>query len=815
MENPAYIVDGVFDFALGMNGGINPLLLKRNQLFSATNCTVRGTFVTHRPAYRKIALSFADSTVQTNVESGLWQGGCYYNADVGTSSLVTLISGRLFNFTLADSTANVTEISIPGDLDSPTAPIGWLWQSENYVIVNDGVNLPLFYDVNVTVRSRGQSVVYGSTTTDFTVPNIGTAVNLNLATPYTGPLNVPVLINGALYQVVTSSALYTVQLTNITATPASTVPVSDILNRPSVLAAIKFDFRYGNFPLPAGTSFNFVFSLPYTGGIGQKFTLSGAIWTITAQPTPDGVTAVNDRIVTNLVVHAGALVFKSPATQPNSIADTLTSPFTNPAQGGFVVVNVTAPYTGPVNAVVYIGDAQYTIAALPSPPPGTTITVVNNTDTPGATRVAPLNVNSVPQLPAGRMGAYGMSRNWMSLIDGISFIAGDIVGGSSGTVAFNGRDAVLNVSENTYLNGGGVFRVPGSVGDIRAMRFAATLDASLGQGPLQVYTPNTVFSCNTPVDRTTWQNLTNPILTESLIANGAQGQNSTQLANGDTFFRSIDGMRTLILARREFATWGNVPISREVQTVLNADNKTLLQYGSAIVFDNRFLMTANPQQGPQGVYHNTTVALNFDPISALNQKSQPVYDGIWNGLNVLQFITGQYQGVQRAFSFVLNTDLNKIELWELLATDAATVDNGTDRITYQYETGSLFKDLDNKGPFDLCQLTDGEVFFDNALGRVDFAVYYKPDEYANWVLWWSWSKTNSTALPVTFPRMGLGEPKTEDCDPNTDRPLRNAYTFQFKFVVTGHCRFLGARFKASPVPQSQFAKPICGGEVDN
>jgi hypothetical protein len=279
-------------------------------------------------------------------------------------------------------------------------------------------------------------------------------------------------------------------------------------------------------------------------------------------------------------------------------------------------------------------------------------------------------------------------------------------------------------------------------------------------------------------------------------------------ANGDTFMRSIDGLRSLILARRDFATWGNVPISHEVQPILSQDDKALLQYGSAIVFDNRLLFTAQPTQDNQGVYHPTAVVLNFDPLSSLGKKSPPVYDGFWDGLNVLQYITGLYNGVQRAFAFVLNETLNVIELWEILATDAATDDAGV-RIAWNFATGALFKDLDIKGPFDFCQLMDGEVFVDNVLGTVDFQVSYKPDEYAAWVPWYSWSITNTGTKPRSFPRMGLGEPSSTDFNPDTKKNLRFGYTFQFRVAVTGQCRFLGARFKAVPAEQPQFAKPIC------
>ena len=59
-------------------------------------------------------------------------------------------------------------------------------------------------------------------------------------------------------------------------------------------------------------------------------------------------------------------------------------------------------------------------------------------------------------------------------------------------------------------------------------------------------------------------------------------QNGTVLANGDALFRSVDGLRSLILARRDFDTWGNVPQSREVQPTLDADNSSLLNWEAPV-----------------------------------------------------------------------------------------------------------------------------------------------------------------------------------------------------------------------------------------
>jgi hypothetical protein len=429
---------------------------------------------------------------------------------------------------------------------------------------------------------------------------------------------------------------------------------------------------------------------------------------------------------------------------------------------------------------------------------------------PGAT--PPL----IPQLPAGRMGAYGQGRNVMSLPDGKQFIYSDIVGGASGTKALQFRDAVLNTTENAFLVGGGTFTIPGSVGDIRAMVFPAVLDVSLGQGPLQIHTPTHVFSCAVPVDRLTWQNLQNPILTPPLIGAGGLGQNSTILCNGDVFFRSLVGIQTVILARRDFQTWGNVPISREMQRVMKDDDQNLLPYSSAINFDNRMLMTIKPTSTTQGVYHQGLVALNFDPISTIRGKLPSVYDGAWTGLNSLQLITGEFQLVNKAFAFNLNTVLGQIELYEILPSANETVlhDNGTNPIPWFFESSTLFN-YDDKSPTERVykRLLNGEIYVDDLQGTVNFQVFFKPDSWPCWVPWISWTEcatmTADNAKPQFRPRMGLGEPSAFPCDESTNRPLREGFSFQVKCVVTGHCTFMGGRFVIAEIPQPLFPAPDC------
>jgi len=442
----------------------------------------------------------------------------------------------------------------------------------------------------------------------------------------------------------------------------------------------------------------------------------------------------------------------------------------------------------------------------------------------GASTRRSVLVGANPELPIARMSTYWMGRVWQAGPDGRTFLAGDAVGGASGTAALQFRDAVLHVTENTYLATNKVFYVPGSVGDITAIRGVPTLDSSLGQGPVQILTPSVVFSCNAPTLTADWATVTNPILTVSQVESGGLGQESTVLANGDLIYRSRDGIRSLILGRREFNTWGNVPMSREVSAVLDKDDPALLAYSTAVVFDNRLLMSASPVFTQHGVLHRGWVALNFDLISSLRGKAPSVYDGVQTGIEVLQWVKGTFDGVERCFAFVLY-QAEEIQLWELLpSAQTDLIDDSNAPVVWSLETAALdFGVGDARSKF-LCRLEDGEMYLYDLRGRIDWSVYWRADEYPCWTLWSRGAACAAlpscegdpltgcarliNAPPQNRDPIGLGKPEG-GCEFINDRMLTDGKRIQFRFVFIGHARFFGASFRASLVPEPKFARPAC------
>ena len=202
---PKKYLDGFASLEGGMNSGIAPMLLKKNQYGFGLNTSIRGGFIKTRPPIQKKTLNYnGDAALQAIVEGGNFQGCGYYRPDFGVESLLAQISGHLIQFKENGAFWDVTDVSIDGDLNSATANQVWMWQSEKWMIIQDGTGaLPIFFDGVTSRRSYGPSVklAIASSLSPIAPPGIGETVIATVTTPYTGPLNVPVIMNGEFYQI--------------------------------------------------------------------------------------------------------------------------------------------------------------------------------------------------------------------------------------------------------------------------------------------------------------------------------------------------------------------------------------------------------------------------------------------------------------------------------------------------------------------------------------------------------------------------------------------------------------------------------------
>lgn len=509
------------------------------------------------------------------------------------------------------------------------------------------------------------------------------------------------------------------------------------------------------------------------------------------------------------------------------------------AIGATVVLHLTAPYPGALNDVIDwrkpsgfdIGIFRVTVIA------GNDITIAYTSARPGGLVASPgpyvFTIQTVPptvpELPAGYAMDYYMQRIWYVFGDQRTYTAGDIVGNTaSGTIAYNFTDSVLKVTENPLAVGGDGFRLPSNGGNIRALAHSSNLNASLGEGQLYPFTRKQIYALTVPVTRDDWiaaGSNNQPLQTVVQIANGATGDRSVTAINGDLYFRSLEpGVRSLVAAVRYFEQPGNTPVSSPENRILQFEDRALLKFASGIEFDNRVLMTALPQQVSQGVIFKAILPLDFTPISTFGSTLQPVWQGHWEGLDILQLATGDFGGLQRAFATVVSRVDGSIWLWEL--TQGSTTENGDGRIIWQIETPAFTFGKE----FDLKRLVSGELWFDRLIGTAEIVVEYRPDGASCYIPWFAWKECSAkncaenippSCLPQTYPgplspqgdgyRNSVTLPKPPvSCDKQMGRPSDIGHQFQLRITIHGSLRIRGIYIHGTAVERKLYQN-LAGG----
>lgn len=470
------------------------------------------------------------------------------------------------------------------------------------------------------------------------------------------------------------------------------------------------------------------------------------------------------------------------------------------------------------------------------------------------------------EVPVGTAMAYGWGRLWVTSNNGQDFVAGDIQGGPTSVISF---------TETQYFAEGGAFRIPATVGRINSMAFIPLQDTATGQGQLLIGADFGVASINGGIPRSQWKET--QIQQIALLDIGWCGQDNRVLLNGDIFYRARDGIRSYRMARAQQGYNGNTPQSNEVSYWLNTDTQQFLKYGSGVYFDGRILMTTSPVWKGTYCYHQGLVVLDSQPQQSIQSKAPPAWDGMWDGLNIVQITKGTFNNQERCFALVRKIDdtiISSIKSAEQsIAQDPVTltVDDSsvfTEGTTYQTgqvyfkvlsidddfhitvntvthkpeledfpvgqtitrgdynEIWELTKDSpfdvienENKliqsklwtrsfthdGPFNLKELSLGEMWVEDVIGTVNWSVKFRPDQYACMLDWKSGSVCGeyqvcgeqcTTLLnrhPTYKPRIKFGAPTTPQCNQITG--LNSILGFEFQWLVEweGHWKIRGIR----------------------
>lgn len=407
---------------------------------------------------------------------------------------------------------------------------------------------------------------------------------------------------------------------------------------------------------------------------------------------------------------------------------------------------------------------------------------------------------SPDEVPVGTAMKYHQQRLWVA-VNGNVVAVGDICSPTN-------TSTLLKFTEENGLTGKVRFRVGGTITGMVEM---PSLDASLGQGPLQVLTADSFISFDLPINRSLWATLTNPFQTVSLKNFGSVNQNSVAVVNGDVFFRAKDGWRTFIQARREFTTYGNTPISAEMDRVLVEDAPDLIQFCSAILFDNRLLCTITPRRLDFNAYFNGIGALDFQPISSVRNKKPPIWEGLWTGIHPYQITSCTWSGQEHCL--VYTDEPTGIGLWEISKAEEFDGDGGRIESWIEYPAFRFQSPMLNK------KLQSAKLWVARIVGRVDFTLKWKVDDSACWKTWSTRSRcstanrcaagecyTLQTIEPGYIPHMGFGTPpQVKEQFNNLD--ARYGYQFLFRLEWVGH-----ARLKRLLTTADEFDMQVQGNE---
>lgn len=385
---------------------------------------------------------------------------------------------------------------------------------------------------------------------------------------------------------------------------------------------------------------------------------------------------------------------------------------------------------------------------------------------------------------------------------------------------FNGGsdEDLLLANETTYLAEGGSFSLPGEMGRVKTLQFIPVQDDTTGQGDLIAFCERGAASYQVSLSRLDWKN-TRGFQRVMFLDIGSVAESAVAI-NGDLFFRSLEGngIRTYRSARAEFDSYGQTPLSAEIDPILNQDTEWMLQDVTFLYFDDRLLMTCHPKgvvvaQGnatleeeearkPIPVVFSGIAALDFRSVSANSGKSAAAYDGVWEGLNVLSLVGGKIDGTHRAFAFCLNNGFH--EFWEISANDEFdSYDSGAAAGLRPIVASITTKQFNFDSQWSLKKLIRGDVWFDDLGGgpSQEFyaKVWYRPDNYPSWVNWDDFSKCFVTEQAIAAggslqtlsrgysPQIKLPTPEFQK-NPATDLPLYLGYEFGVKIEWRGRAR---------------------------
>ncbi len=422
------------------------------------------------------------------------------------------------------------------------------------------------------------------------------------------------------------------------------------------------------------------------------------------------------------------------------------------------------------------------------------------------------------EVPRGRSMAYGNGRLWVA-INKNELVAGDIRTRIAGSE--------LKFTETNYLSGGGALYFPRGLTGLEFIPVTGAADF----GTLIVFSRDSAESIRADVtNRDMWPNMVG-FVTNVFRDIGCAGDWSITQVNQDLYWRDARGdIRSLANAISTNNSPGSTPISREVQRLVNFDSDQLLPWVSAVYFDNRLLMTSSPYLNVSGgVSFKDLVALDFSPISTMQLKAPPAYDGQWSGPpGIAQVVTGQFNGTNRAFAISSGED-GENRLWEILTRgrDDAYLSCGSGMIPNPVESFIEYPTISFGSSKNRKRLQRLDLWLSDIDGDLTVRAYWRSDNTQKWSEWDGkevCAKTTDAATntPHTWKNL-LPEQRPQiksftipyGLDAVTEYALEVGFEFQIRLVFTGKYQVEKMMLYAIQLDDPDYANEVVATCIEN
>ncbi len=411
------------------------------------------------------------------------------------------------------------------------------------------------------------------------------------------------------------------------------------------------------------------------------------------------------------------------------------------------------------------------------------------------------------EVPVGTIMAYGQGRIW--LISGPQLLAGDLVGSYP--------NAVIGFTEQSFLATNGKLFPSYTIGEIRALQFIPQQDTATGVGSLLVIGDRGVSSVYAEKERSEW---VTGISRVTLINIGGTGHRNVTSINGDVWIECPDGWRSYRHARGEQDKWYQLPMSEEVSIFTDTTAENIKPYSSAIFYDNRLLATVGAIWQNGRASFRGLIALDFNVLSTFGEATKPAWEGLWTGVNIMQFV----RTIHSAFIFGID-ESGSTALYEITKTADTPIKDlrlgGPRAIECELVTGAYVFTQQQRsfaiGASAQKQIENGDIFLRDMKDRCIIDVEFRRDGEPCFSPWNHFDVCADADLcdvgcsmipyaPQYRNRLRLGDPRyttEEECDvlPNQMQQMSFFYEIQQRVLWTGRMTLSLARMFAVTVDE--------------